>query len=169
MSQEIDRTSDAATLASLAQRLDACGMVVVPFKDYLEVRLPLFASVRVRLVDGRLKFDPRFGPFPRDRSTWGTLLAFAAVIASVLLEFGVTPVSVMLGFLSVSSSASTAIRFQLTETCITRVQTAFMLMKSDAPTSVRAAPVRRELVEPSPAMQSTRDDQVRWGAPRTDD
>jgi hypothetical protein len=156
-------SSDIAsvTLSSLAQRLEASGMVVVRFKDYIEVRLPVFASVRVRLVDGRLIFDPRFGPLPRDRVAWITLLGFATVVASAFLRFGVTPISVMLGFLSVSSGASTAIRYQLTETCITRVITAFEFMKAEMPMSLAAPEIRGELREPSAAMQSTPRDYAR--------
>lgn len=120
--------AQSPTLADLAQRLRANGTVVVPFKDYLEIRLPLFASVRVRISNGQLACEARFGAIPRDRATWVTLLGLATATAGLLLNLGVVPLSLLFGFLGVSSTASTAIRYQLTESCITRVQMAWMLM-----------------------------------------
>src|SRR5690348_1993500 len=112
-------------LRELERRLRSAGIVVAPFRDHLEIRLPLFASVRVSIADGHLVCDPRFGFVARDRATWGTLIGLGVVTAIFLLTQGVTPVSLMLGFLGVSSTASTAIRYQLTESAITRVQTAW--------------------------------------------
>jgi len=66
--------TDDALLLELAQRLEASGSTVVRFKDHLQIRLPLFASVQVRVVDGRLSCEPRFGLIPRDRATWATIL-----------------------------------------------------------------------------------------------
>ena len=124
------------TLADLAQRLRANGTVVVPFKDYLEIRLALFASVRVRINNGQLECEARFGAVPRDRATWVTLLGIATATAALLLNLGVVPLSLVFGFLGVSSTASTAIRYQLTESCITRVQMAWMLMTAMRPTAL---------------------------------
>lgn len=118
------------TLAALAERLRANGTVVVPFRDYLEIRLPLFASVQVRITNGQLACEPRFGFVPRDRATWASLIGVAVITAVFLLQFGVTPLALMLGFLGVSSTAGMSIRYQLTESCITRVQLAWMLMTS---------------------------------------
>lgn len=115
-------------LRELERRLRSAGIVVAPFPDHLQVRLPLFASVRVSIADGQLVCEPRFGFVARDRATWVTLMGLGLATAVFLLTQGVTPVSLTLGFLSVSSTASTAIRYQLTESAITRVQTAWMLM-----------------------------------------
>ena len=134
-------------LADLEQRLRANGTVVVPFKDYLEIRLPLFASVRVRISNGQLACEARFGAIPRDRATWVTLLGIATATAGLLLNLGVVPLSLVFGFLGVSSTASTAIRYQLTESCITRVQMAWMLMTATrltAPHEDQAPPALAE-------------------------
>lgn len=120
-------------LRELEQRLRSAGVVVAPFRDHLEIRLPLFASVRVSIADGQLVCEPRFGFVARDRATWVTLIGLSMVTALFLLTQGVTPVSVTLGFLGVSSTASTAIRYQLTESAITRVQTAWMMMTGGLP------------------------------------
>ena len=140
-------TSDR-TLSELAKHLDANGMVVVPHKDYLEIRLPVFASVRVRIVDGRLSCEARFGFIPRDRASWVTLIGLAVVTASAFLELGITPISMLLGFVSVSSTASTAIRYQLTESCIAQVRTAFMLLTSGHVSAVAPPESRRAIAEP---------------------
>jgi hypothetical protein len=102
----------------------------------------------VSIVDGQLVCDPRFGFVPRDRSTWATLIGIAVLTATAFLDFGITPISAMLGFLGVSSSASTAIRYMLTESCITRVQTAYMLMTEAAAQRLAAGEARRALSEP---------------------
>ena len=145
------------TLAELAERLRANGTVVVPFRDYLEIRLPLFASVQVRITNGQLACEPRFGFVPRDRATWASLIGVAVVTAVFLLQFGVTPLALMLGFLGVSSTGGMAIRYQLTESCITRVQLAWMLMTSgkisSPPGQSSAQPA---LGEANPAMEVAR-------------
>ena len=122
--------TDLPTLGALAERLRANGTVVVPYRDHLEIRLPLFASVQVRIINGQLACEARFGFIPRDRATWASLIGVAVLTAVFLLQFGVTPLALMLGFLGVSSTAGMAIRYQLTEACITRVQVAWMLMTS---------------------------------------
>ncbi len=66
-------------LLELSRRLEANGTIVVPFKDHLEIRLALFATVQVRPIDGRLSCEPRFGFIPRDRATWVTLIGIDAV------------------------------------------------------------------------------------------
>lgn len=145
-------TDDVSPLLSeLAERLRANGTVVVPFRDYFEIRLPLFASVRVSIVNGRLVCDPRFGFVPRDRATWASLIGVAAITLAFFLDYGVGPFSVALGFLGVSSTGGMTIRYQLTESCITRVQMAWMVMTSGG--SGPLAPsrqVRRELHEGAP-------------------
>ena len=143
-------------LLELSRRLEANGTTVVRFKDHLEVRLALFASVQVRLIDGRLACEPRFGFIPRDRATWVTLIGIAALTATAFLDLGITPLSMLFGFLSVSSGASTAVRYQLTESCITRVQTAYMLMTANRPSVLPSAEAQRELAEPAPGMVTPR-------------
>jgi hypothetical protein len=133
-----DASAPVPTLADLARQLESNGMVVVPYRDYIQIRLSLFASVQVRIVGSRLEFEPRFGFIPRDRATWATLIGLAAITAVFFMERGVTPLSMLIAFLSVSSGASTAIRYQLTENCITRVQTAWMFL-TGRPTAVGAA------------------------------
>lgn len=138
--------NNAALLRELERRLRATGTVAVPFRDHLEIRLPLFASVRVSIVDGQLVCDPRFGFVPRDRATWVTLIGIGVLTSVLLLTQGVTPISVMFGFLGVSSTGSTAIRYQLTESAITRIQMQWMAMTAgQAATRLESAPPALEL------------------------
>ena len=151
-------SADDQILFELAQRLEANGMVVVPFKDHLEIRLPLFASVKVRIVNGRLSCEPRFGFLPRDRSTWATLIGLAAVTATAFIDLGVTSISMLLGFLSVSSTASTAIRYQLTEACIAQVRTAFMFLTPGRARAIAAPESRRGISESAPDAMLNREE-----------
>ena len=125
--------NSAPLLRELEHRLRAVGMVAVPFRDHLELRLPLFASIRVSIVNGQLVCEPRFGFIPRDRATWVTLMGIGVLTAVLLLTQGLTPFSVMFGFLGVSSTGSTAIRYQLTESAITRIQMQWMAMTAGQP------------------------------------
>lgn len=111
----------------------------------------LTSRVRVSIADGQLVCDPRFGFVARDRATWVTLIGLGLVTALFLLTEGVTPISLMLGFLGVSSTASTAIRYQLTESAITRVQTAWMLMTDGSFAQQAALPRTRPKPELGPA------------------
>src|SRR5918992_5069001 len=53
-------------IAALRTELEQLGVVVAPHRDHLCVRLPLFASVRVRVDEqGRLDCEPMFGPLRR--------------------------------------------------------------------------------------------------------
>ena len=128
----------------------AIGTTVVPYKDSFEIRLALFASVRVSIVDNQLVCEPRFGFIPRDRATRLTLIVMTAVTAAFLLDTGVTPLSLLIGFVSVMSSVSTGIRYMLTESCITRVQTAYMLMRAEGVGALGAGEPQGQLREADP-------------------
>jgi len=137
------------TLADLARQLESNGMVVVLYKDHLQIRLSLFASVNVRVVGAGLRFEPRFGAIPRDRATWVTLVGIAALVTASFLDLGITSFTMALGFIGVSSGASTAIRYQLTENCITRVQNAWMFLTAGR-LALGAPTARPELGEAQP-------------------
>jgi hypothetical protein len=56
----------------------------------------------------------------------------------------------MIGFVTVSSSAGAAIRYQLTESCITRVQAAYMQLTASRMAGLGEPTPIRELGEPAP-------------------
>jgi hypothetical protein len=109
-------------IAALRADLERLGIVVAPHRDHLCVRLPLFASVRVRVDDeGRLNCQPMFGPLPRTHALlFSTTLLTAAAIGLLYLT-GLSALSVGAAFLSIMSGLGSVWSFVLTENCITRV------------------------------------------------
>ena len=65
-------------LLELRTEIERQGSVVVCHGDYICVRLPLFASIRIRLNGSQLHFEPRFGPLSR-----GTSLVLTPVVAAL--------------------------------------------------------------------------------------
>jgi hypothetical protein len=110
-------------IAAVRDELERLGNVVAPHRDHLCVRLPLFASVRVRVDDaGRLDCEPMFGPLPRTPAVFfSTTLLTGAALGSLYLT-GISPLSLGTAFLAIMSGLASAWRFALTESCVTRVQ-----------------------------------------------
>jgi hypothetical protein len=108
-------------IAALGADLERIGAVVAPHRDHLCVRLPLFASVRVRVDDrGRLSCEPMFGPLPRTRAfLLGTTTLTALAGAALYTHADFAPI---VAFVAVMSGLGSVCRFVLTENCITRVQ-----------------------------------------------
>lgn len=67
-------------LAQFQGQLERVGVRVVPHKNHLCVRLPLFASVRVHVEDGDLKLHLQTGP-----TGPGRVLAWTAIVTTVLV------------------------------------------------------------------------------------
>lgn len=109
-------------LAAFRDDLEALGYVVVPHGDHLCVRLPQFASVRVRLRQGVLQFIPQFGPFRRQHSSALTLGTSSAAVVGALALTGVGPIALGVAFLGVMLAARDVGRYVATEGCITRLQ-----------------------------------------------
>ena len=110
-------------IAALRADLEHVGIVVAPHRDHLCVRLPLFASVRVRVDEqGRLDCEPMFGPLPRTRALLlGTTVLMTAA-GGLLFFTGASPVALATAFVGIMSGLVNVCRFILTENCITRVQ-----------------------------------------------
>ena len=110
------------TLAALQHRLEQLGTVAVATSDYLEIRLPLFCTVRVRHDGNRLVLKPYFGATKRGQSTLLTTALVAIGIPAIFLTAGATPFTFALAFLALGSRIYEATRYVLTEASITRVQ-----------------------------------------------
>jgi hypothetical protein len=115
-------TSLVPELAAFRVDLEDLGYVVVPHGDHLCVRLPQFASVRVRLRDGALQFVPQFGPLRRQHSSALTLGGASAVVVGALALTGVGALSLGAAFVGVMLAARDVARYVVTEGCITRLQ-----------------------------------------------
>src|SRR5688572_31163047 len=74
---QLPATNLVPELAAFRADLEELGYVVVPHGDHLCVRLPQFASVRVKLGADGLQFIPQFGPLRRHHSSALTLGARA--------------------------------------------------------------------------------------------
>jgi hypothetical protein len=110
-------------IAALRTALEELGAVVAPHRDHLCVRLPLFASVRVRVdEEGRLDCEPMFGPLNRTHAVLASSTSLSALTAGLLIFTGVTPLAVGVAFATIVSGLGSTWRFILTESCITRIQ-----------------------------------------------
>jgi hypothetical protein len=85
------------------------------------VRLPLFASVRIRVDEqGRLDCEPMFGPLRRMHSFLVSTTALTVLAGAALYTHA--PAAPLLAFVAVMSGLGSTCRFVLTENCVTRVQ-----------------------------------------------
>ena len=113
------------TMDVLAERLDTLGFVIVPHGDHIGIRLSLMTSVRVHVHEGRLTVDAHFGPFPRTRATVVKTLGLTALAFASLLPGSPLPLGVAVVFLALALWGYDALRYTLTEACITQVRQAF--------------------------------------------
>jgi len=109
-------------LIALQDRLVRAGTTAVPVADYLEIRLSLFSTVRVRYEEGRLSVVPFFGFIPRTRATLMTTTIVVLGIPALFLTGGATPTNFAFAFLGVLSLIHECTRYVLTESAVTRVQ-----------------------------------------------
>jgi hypothetical protein len=78
--------------------------------------------VRIRHSEGRFRFVPQFGPFPRSGGLLLTSGTSAAAVGVAALALGAAPLTLFIGFLGVVALAHDACRFVITEGCLTRLQ-----------------------------------------------
>jgi hypothetical protein len=107
-------------LLELRTELERQGSVVVCHGDYICLRLPLVASVRIRLNGGQLHFEPRFGPLSR-----GTSLVVTPVLAALAVVFVHTvaaPATIVMAFAGILSVLYDTQRLVMTEGAMTRLQ-----------------------------------------------
>jgi hypothetical protein len=114
-------------------------MVVVPRGDGLEVRLSTFETIRVDVSESGLHCEPRFGAVSRTRARWSFQILSAVLVPWFFLTAGLTPVTVSVAFLLVLAAVSQAIRYNVTESVISRIQTVWLGMKRSPPSIGPAA------------------------------
>jgi hypothetical protein len=136
---------DLATLVGELERLD---YIVVKHGDFVCVRLPLISSVRIHHTAERgFRFVPQVGPFHRSAGLFITSAVAVAALAASALVFGLTPVTLTVGFIGLVALAHDACRFVLTEACLTRLQQ--LIASGGVPRSSVAAGQRPALGEAS--------------------
>ena len=119
---KVPTTTLLPELAAFRAELEELGYIVVPHGDHLCVRLPQFASVRVKLHPDGLEFVPQFGPLRRDHSSTLTLGGASAVVAAALALTGVGAIALGAAFIGAMLAARDVGRYIVTEGCITRLQ-----------------------------------------------
>jgi hypothetical protein len=143
-------------IAALRAELEQLGNVVAPHRDHLCVRLPLFASVRVRIDEqGRLDCEPLFGPLNRTHAVQLSTTVLTGSAAALLFLTGASPVALFVALLGIMSGLASVWRFILTENCITRVQMLWAMRRrtreeADAVLSPPSVPALRPVEVPPP-------------------
>jgi hypothetical protein len=130
---QLPATNLVPELASFRADLEELGYVVVPHGDHLCVRLPQFASVRVKLDTEGLQFIPQFGPLRRHHSSALTLGGASAAVAAALALTGVGAVALGAAFIGTMLAARDVGRYIVTEGCITRLQLLWTARASGMP------------------------------------
>ena len=113
------------TMESLGERLDILGFVIVPHGDHIGIRLSLMTSVRVHVHEGRLTVDAHFGPYPRTRATLFKTLGLTVLAFASLIPGSPVPAGMAVVFLALALWGYDALRYTLTEACITQVRQTF--------------------------------------------
>lgn len=119
---KVPTTTLRPELAAFRAELEELGYIVVPHGDHLCIRLPQFASVRVKLRPDGLQFIPQFGPLRRDHSSTLTLGGASAAVAAALALTGVGAIALGAAFIGAMLAARDVGRYIVTEGCITRLQ-----------------------------------------------
>lgn len=138
-------------LAAFRAELEQLGYVVVPHGDHLCVRLPQFASVRVKLHENdSLEFIPQFGPFRRQHSSAITLGGASAAAIGALALTGVGALAIGVSFVGLMLAARDVGRYVVTEGCITRLHMLWLAHQERArgaslPAGAMSPAIHREL------------------------
>ena len=127
---QLPATNLVPELASFRADLEELGYVVVPHGDHLCVRLPQFASVRVKLGAEGLQFIPQFGPLRRHHSSALTIGGASAAVAAALALTGVGAVALGAAFIGTMLAARDVGRYIVTEGAITRLQLLWLARSS---------------------------------------
>jgi hypothetical protein len=100
----------------------AMGYKVRSFNAGMEVRLPLFCSVRIETDGDGMRFAPRFGSMGRTGAIWSdTFAAFVFLLFALLLPEFIHGLKVILVGCAVLTAVWDVFRMILTESFITRL------------------------------------------------
>ena len=108
-------------LAEFRTELERLGFVVVCHGDYICVRLPLVASVRIHLNGGQLHFEPRFGTLSRGTSLVVTPITALLVVAGIATVASI-PATILAAFVGALTVLYEVSRVVMTEGAMTRLQ-----------------------------------------------
>jgi hypothetical protein len=136
-------------LAEFQTELEHQGFVVVNHGDYICVRLPLVASVRIHLNAGHLHFEPRFGTLSRGMSLVVTPITALLLVAGVGAVASI-PATILAAFVGALTVLYEVSRVVMTEGAMTRLQ---LLWTTRPPPrdALEGADAKPAIVAPRPA------------------
>lgn len=110
------------SLLALQKRLDRMGVTAVEGPDYLEIRLALFTTLRVRNENQRLTIQPFLGAVERGKATIVSTVVVAVGILGLFMIGGATPLNFGFAFLGVLSRVYECMRYVVSETSTSKIQ-----------------------------------------------
>lgn len=132
------------TLSKFQDELERVGLRVVPHRNHLCVRLPLFASVRVHVQDGELKLHMQTGPTGPGRMLGWTAVCSTVLVGVLAATVGMGPLTFTAAFAAVALLVLELGQLVLADGCATR------LMLQWGERSLPPRPVRPALASPIP-------------------
>ena len=135
-------------LQQLGAELRRTGHAVVPHGDHLCVRLAFFASVRIRLVDGVLRCEKRFGLSSSELAVFGSTSVLATATAAAFALGAPGPVPFVLAFVSIFAALLDVTRMTMTEAVTTRIHLLFTLLDREVRRGIVDASVAPPLAAP---------------------
>jgi hypothetical protein len=144
---------DSALVAFQAE-LERVGLRVVPHRNHLCVRLPLFTSVIVRAEQGELRLEPLAGPARPGRTMTWTAGAGTALVGGLAVGAGLGALTLTAAVGVVALLAMELGQMVLAEGCATRLAIQWMSRRA-LPSSASPAPVRIGDVNPKLSVAST--------------
>ena len=109
------------SLVQFQHQLERVGVRVVPHRNHLGVRLPLFASVRVHVEDGDLKLHLQTGPTGPGRALAWTALVITVLVGTLANTVGVGPLTLTVTFGGVALLVLELGQLVLADGCATRL------------------------------------------------
>jgi hypothetical protein len=119
-------------LTTFRADLERTGLRVVPHRDHLCVRLPLFASVRVRVDDGELRLLTQAGPTRPGRAITWTALGGTGIVGALAFTVGVGALTVTVGVGLLALLGAELGQLVLAESCATRLAIRWMMRREIA-------------------------------------
>ena len=109
------------SLSQFQRQLERVGVRVVPHRNHLCVRLPLFASVRVHVEDGDLKLHMQTGPTGPGRVLAWTALSTTILVGVLAYTVGAGPLTLTVMFGGVALLLLELGQLVLADGCATRL------------------------------------------------
>jgi hypothetical protein len=109
------------SLSQFQRQLERVGVRVVPHRNHLCVRLPLFASVRVHVEEGDLKLHLQTGPTGPGRVLAWTALVTTLLVGILAHTFGVGALTLTVTFGGLALLVLELGQLVLADGCATRL------------------------------------------------